>query len=346
MYTVLLADDEGSVLDVLKSSVNWQELGVETLLTAQDGMAALECFKKDKRIDLAIVDIQMPRMDGLELIRRVKNISPHTHFIVLTAYGEFSYAQASIRLGVENYLLKPVSKGEVEQTVRNALENIYQERQSTEFLLLENTLRRWTQGNIGSEELSDRASVLGINLYQAAYCVICIVRRGNDSIALFRSVCLETLQELRCDTYSFWDEKNHYVIIAGGKGIDEQILGKRLSEAIRDKNAGHLAALAVGTPVGDADSLHLSYQTAMDAVELADPENIDVVLNIAENRIGIDEDLLAEELRLIFFMQDRESRENGFRHLLMKLEREGWAPVRGKRLARGCIRVLVNEFPN
>ena len=82
MYTILLADDEESVIEVLRSSIGWQELGVGTLLSVMDGMAALEEFEKH-RIDLLIADIRMPRMDGMELIRRVKTVS-YTHLTLPT----------------------------------------------------------------------------------------------------------------------------------------------------------------------------------------------------------------------------------------------------------------------
>ena len=105
MYTILLADDEESVLEVLRTGIGWQELGVGTLLSAMDGITALEQFER-YRIDLLIADIRMPRMDGMELIRRVQTLSPDTHCILLTAYGESKYAQAAIRLGVEKDVYK------------------------------------------------------------------------------------------------------------------------------------------------------------------------------------------------------------------------------------------------
>ena len=142
MYTVLLVDDEKSVLHILTNSIDWQEMGVDTLLCAADGKSALEQFAGHK-IDLLVTDIRMPGMDGLELIRRVRALQPNTHCILLTAYGEFQYAQEAIRLGVDNYLLKPVAREEVCQTVQAALDNIYRNRAGSENLLRENTLRRW-----------------------------------------------------------------------------------------------------------------------------------------------------------------------------------------------------------
>lgn len=67
----------------------------------------------------------------------------------------------------------------MEQTIQKALDNIYNRRKNSRDLLRENTLNRWVSGSIGSEELGERAAVLGINLYQPEYCVVCAVRRGK-----------------------------------------------------------------------------------------------------------------------------------------------------------------------
>ena len=75
MYTVLLVDDEEKILEVMKVRIGWQELGVDKLLTASDGQAALEYFEQ-QRIDLLVTDIRMPRMDGLELIEKVRSLYP------------------------------------------------------------------------------------------------------------------------------------------------------------------------------------------------------------------------------------------------------------------------------
>lgn len=150
MYTVLLVDDEEKILEVMKVRIGWQELGVDKLLTASDGQAALEYFEQ-QRIDLLVTDIRMPRMDGLELIEKVRSLYPDTHCILLTAYGEFEYAHRAIQLGVENYLLKPVADVEMEQTIQKALDNIYNRRKNSRDLLRENTLNRWVSGSIGAK---------------------------------------------------------------------------------------------------------------------------------------------------------------------------------------------------
>ena len=276
MYTVLLADDEENVLEVLKSSIAWQELGVDTLLTAPDGQAALELFEKEP-IDLLVTDIRMPRMDGLELIRNVRERYPDAHCILLTAYGEFEYAQQAIRLGVENYLLKPVAKEEFEQNVQNALENIYRKRHSSESLLRENTLRRWLAGTIGEEELSERATVLGLNLYRMYYCVVCLQRKGSDSLADLRSACVAELSREQ-DVNTVWDEKGRFVLILGGRHIDTAALGAQIEKLAAEHSAAEAVAVAIGTPVNQASELHDSYRSACDAITLASQTNRRIIL--------------------------------------------------------------------
>lgn len=342
MYTVLLADDEESVLEILKRSIHWQEMGVDTLLTASDGGEALEQFGHGK-IDLLITDIRMPRMDGIELIRKVKDISPDTHYILLTAYGEFEYAKQAIALGVENYLLKPVVKEEVEQNIQSTLNNIYRKRQSSESLLKENVLRRWVGGMIGKEELNDRAAVLGINLYQRAYCVLCFVKKENGSMAELCSACVGNFSA-EYDVNRFWDEKGNYVLILGGKEFDTERLAEKITSLADETQTAQKVSVAIGSPVSQAENVRLSYQTACEAIELADLQKAGVILTGNEGISSMDVDLLTEEVRLLFYMTREETRVHGYRHLAHKLMKEASVQEAFTKLVRGCLLILVNEF--
>lgn len=342
MYHVLLADDEESVLNVLRTSIDWQGLGIETLLTASDGLAALELFEH-QQIDLLITDIRMPRMDGLELIRSVRRLYPETRCILLTAYGEFDYARQAIDLGVENYLLKPVAKNEIEQTVSNALNNLYHRRQNTSGLLSENILRRWINGSITSEELSERASVLGINLYLPQYCVICIVKRTKDSISRFRSALIEALA-VSCEVWHFWDEKGRFILILAGKSFRTDELTAKLQEIVSETQASRDVAIAVGTTVTETALLHLSYLTASEIIERSDLSKDQTILQHDTTSHSLSSDLLAEEIRTLFFEPNEEFRRNGYHHLALKLFKSDAAQDLSP-LMHACIAILVTEFP-
>lgn len=342
MYHVLLVDDEESVLNVLRTSIDWQGLGIETLLTANDGIAALEVFER-QQIDLLITDIRMPRLDGLELIRSVRQLYPDTHCILLTAYGEFDYARQAIYLGVENYLLKPVAKNEIEQTVSNALNNLYHRHQNTSGLLSDNILRRWINGSITPEELSERAAVLGINLYLPQYCVICIAKKSQSSISVFRANLIESLHKTY-ELWHFWDEKGRFILILGGKRFDMDTLISQLNETAATEHVTSDVAIAVGTTVAETTLLHLSYVTAADALELSDLTLGQTVLQSDAAPHALSNDLLIEEIRALFFESDEKFRINGYHHLALKLCKTNMLQNMSP-LMRACLTVLVTEFP-
>lgn len=343
MYIVMLADDEENVIEVLKNSIAWQELGVDTLLSASDGQEALELFEK-KTIDLLVTDIRMPRMDGLELIRNVRAKYPDVHCILLTAYGEFEYAKQAIQLGVDNYLLKPVAKEEFEQNIQNTLNNIYQKRHSSASILRENTLRRWLVGTIGEEELGERAAMLGINLYRMSYCVVCFQKKGNHALARLHTACEEALGN-ELDVNSVWDEKGRFVLILGGRHIDTDTLGAQIEKIIASTETTDEAVVAIGTPVTQAAELYDSYRTACDFITVASQTNRHIILPQIENIQNSDEDQLAEEIRILYYIFEKEAREAGYRHLAGKLCGENVSPEQLSRLGRGIQLTLTREFP-
>lgn len=109
MYRVIIADDEPWAIYRIRNLVEWNTLNFEIVGTAEDGLSALEMIK-EKQPDLLFSDIRMPGLDGLQLIREMKTISPHTLVILISGFSDFSYAQEALRQGVFDYLVKPVKK--------------------------------------------------------------------------------------------------------------------------------------------------------------------------------------------------------------------------------------------
>ena len=108
MIKVFLVEDEVVIRDAIKNSIDWEQEGYEFVGEASDGELALPMILKEKP-DILITDIRMPFMDGLELSRLVKKELPDTNIIILSGYDEFEYAKEAIKIGVEEYLLKPIS---------------------------------------------------------------------------------------------------------------------------------------------------------------------------------------------------------------------------------------------
>lgn len=126
MRRVLIADDEPKVALLIRNLIRWDELGLELVATANDGISALGLIEELKP-DIVITDIRMPGYDGIELIDRAKRLNAEIDFIIISGYRHFDYAQKAIRFGVEDYLLKPLKAVEINQTLRKMVEK-YDER--------------------------------------------------------------------------------------------------------------------------------------------------------------------------------------------------------------------------
>lgn len=118
MIKVVIIDDESRVCSLIKLLGKWDEMGMVVVGTAGDGDAAYELIM-GKMPDIVITDIKMPGMSGLEVIQRVQeqSVSPFPYFIVISGYQEFEYAHKALQFGVEEYLLKPINKEELNATL-------------------------------------------------------------------------------------------------------------------------------------------------------------------------------------------------------------------------------------
>ena len=112
MLRVVLADDENKILLLLQKLIDWERLGYEIVGTANDGLRALELVR-EKQPHLLITDVRMPGCSGIELIQRAKELQPDLHFIIISGYRKFEYAQNALKYGVEDYLLKPLKQEEL-----------------------------------------------------------------------------------------------------------------------------------------------------------------------------------------------------------------------------------------
>ena len=109
MLKVFLVEDECVVREGLRECIDWARYGFEFCVDAPDGELALPQIRK-LRPDILITDIKMPFMDGLALSKLVCAELPETKIILISGHNDFEFAQEAIEIGVEQYLLKPVTK--------------------------------------------------------------------------------------------------------------------------------------------------------------------------------------------------------------------------------------------
>ena len=116
VFTVVVAEDEQIILNNIINKIEQTDLHFNVVASAMDGEDALLLIEQFKP-DVLFTDIHMPAMDGLELIKRAKAIKPDLEIVIISGYNDFSYAQQAIRLGVTDYILKPVKKDLLMQTI-------------------------------------------------------------------------------------------------------------------------------------------------------------------------------------------------------------------------------------
>jgi two-component system response regulator YesN len=120
MYNLFIADDEKLVIDTLQSIIKWEDYGIQFAGSATNGRTAYEEIM-NLNIDIVIVDIRMPGMNGLEIIEKVKETKQDTIFIVCSGYSDFNYAKEAMKHGTVYYLIKPVDIEDLLDAVSIAL---------------------------------------------------------------------------------------------------------------------------------------------------------------------------------------------------------------------------------
>ncbi|WP_050184031.1 response regulator transcription factor [Domibacillus robiginosus] len=105
MYKVMLADDDYPVLELLSEMIQWEDLGLLLQSTHENGQSAFDYAQKDMP-DILVTDIGMPKMNGIELTKQLKEMNPNLPVIILSCHNEFSFAQQALKLRVQDYVLK------------------------------------------------------------------------------------------------------------------------------------------------------------------------------------------------------------------------------------------------
>jgi len=120
MRKVMIADDEETILKGLRLLFKWQEYGLELVAEAMDGQEAV--LKASMfRPDVILMDINMPKMNGLNAIREIKSLLPDSVFIIISGYDDFALVREALQLQVDDYLLKPIDFNELAETINRTL---------------------------------------------------------------------------------------------------------------------------------------------------------------------------------------------------------------------------------
>lgn len=323
MIKVFLVEDEEIIRESIKNNIPWEENGYNYAGGAPDGEMALPMIHEIKP-DIVITDIRMPFMDGLELSRILKKEQPDISIVILSGYGEFDYAKEAIKIGVTDFISKPVTAVQLMESLDKIKAEIIEKRKQKESIQklqeqTEESIRQKRYRFLGEiirnklpiSELIDRGKELGISLVASVYNFMMIKIFPRDTLEgeaykklLSRANELAESAAQDCDKITvFYRMTEGYVVLFSGQDESElKQLGKKylsvLSEKIK-KEAAMDYFIGVGKPVYRLHQLSVSYETANEAFSRQFSENKNTIViyeNIEENN-NQDIELPSEDFR-------------------------------------------------
>lgn len=287
MLRTFLVEDEIVVRENIKKMIPWEQYGYELVGEAPDGEVALPLIKK-LQPDLLITDIKMPFMDGLTLCRMVRKDFPHMKIVILSGYDDFNYAKQAIGIGVEDYLLKPITKNaflerlteirerwEREKGQRDYYDKFRREIQEYERNSSRDFFEALLSGKMDVGEVYRRADKLGLDIVAEAYNILLFTMdSGRESPGI-------------SDAYSEWEARrrekmeaffvdNPFAMLFRNNAFSYGILVKEqrsdnltntekcvgFIRSIMEGDRGQDWFLAVGQPVERLSSIKISYHAA------------------------------------------------------------------------------------
>lgn len=288
MLKIFLAEDEVIVRETIKRMIPWEDLGFELVGEAADGEMALPLLLRQKP-DLLITDIKMPFMDGLTLAKVAKKEIPGLKVVILSGYDDFNYAKQAINIGVEDYLLKPITKNalierlteirsryEHEKTQKEYYEKFHREMQAYEKNSSRDFFEALVSGSMDMMEIYRRSEKLGLDIVAEAYNVLIFTMNCEEDFSGQRegyseweAESLELLEEFfsentsamlfRCNIFSY------DVLIKGQKETIEENTRSCVSEIQRifdRKEQKRQWFVAAGEPVERLSQIQKSYYSA------------------------------------------------------------------------------------
>lgn len=279
-FTVLIADDESAIRNGLREIIPWGDYNAVVIDAASDGLTALASIRRN-RPDLVIIDIKMPGMDGLEVIRQAREEGILSRFLILSGYDDFNLAQKAIRYGAKAYFLKPLRMQEFEDELRSQIAELMAERNmrgsdsvmtsilKTSRLFLLNQLIANDQHS--QEDLNRRAGMLGLQIGPERPCVCAVMmplapegEAGETVYARIAAVLAEETAGCRCE---IWLRNGQCVVLLfqqDGATFDDAPL-RRTTGRLRAEDGLRCCAgvgSRVATPLHAAESFSLAMRAS------------------------------------------------------------------------------------
>ncbi|MFD0693209.1 response regulator [Paenibacillus sp. GCM10027628] len=255
MKKVLLVDDEVLVREGIRDRIQWENEGFLYTGDAPDGELALPLIERLSP-DILITDIKMPFMDGLQLSRIVKEKMPGIKIVILSGHDEFSYAREALRIGVEEYCLKPINATELLHILKKVSGKIDRDRLELEEkamlrlqakanldLLKDQFVNDLIFGSISTSEAILKEEDLGLPIIAKHYMVIVLELAPQDES---QSLFLELTGEFGDHLHVKRNKKEHVWILKGDRAEDLEQRAQQLARKFKHLEDKLIGALYAG----------------------------------------------------------------------------------------------------
>ena len=286
LYKVFLVEDEIVAREGIRDSVNWRSVGFEFCGEAPDGEMALPLIEQTQP-DVLITDIKMPFMDGLQLCKIIRERMPWVKIIILSGHDEFHYAQEAIKLGVTEYLLKPLGVQDLHNVLSKVALQLDQEQEERENLQrlksqIEDDLNlrqekfflKLVMGGMSSPEAIQESQRLKLDLIAKRYLVVAIKFELCGSGEQFDYNEYQRVEQIISNLAG-----NNPDVYLSKQGVDESILiikgdstgsleqeGYFLTELIKDEVENKtkcFVKVGIGSPQDRIGNIHRSFAEAL-----------------------------------------------------------------------------------
>lgn len=311
---VFLVEDEMVIRRGIKNSIDWEKEGYIFCGEASDGELAYPMIIKEKP-DILITDIRMPFMDGLELCKLVKKELPNIKILILSGYDEFDYAKEAIRLGVTEYLLKPISSGKLLEALNGVSESIRREKEDKDLVrkymeeMRENTehekqkfFEQMIAGNLSMEDALETGKKYEMNLSAGMYNLLLFrftlgeENRKSGELLGEAEYAIEKLTERLEYVFEFQRGVEGWAFLL--MADNEEQMSERVKELSKDleeimKNYSTIAYFGgIGQPVARLRELEESFREAERALAARFTMELNRIISVEDIRMAQNVDTL------------------------------------------------------
>lgn len=311
---VFLVEDEMVIRRGIKNSIDWEKEGYIFCGEASDGELAYPMIIKEKP-DILITDIRMPFMDGLELCKLVKKELPNIKILILSGYDEFDYAKEAIRLGVTEYLLKPISSGKLLEALNGVSESIRREKEDKDLVrkymeeMRENTehekqkfFEQMIAGNLSMADALETGKKYEMNLSAGMYNLLLFrftlgeENRKSGELLGEAEYAIEKLTERLEYVFEFQRGVEGWAFLL--MADNEEQMSERVKELSKDleeimKNYSTIAYFGgIGQPVARLRELEESFREAERALAARFTMELNRIISVEDIRMAKNVDTL------------------------------------------------------